>query len=264
MKQINLIIPGNNDYKKKVENSCFLFPLNDYSVGITKTFNITEIPEYSYIYINRILDTSSIASLKELLKNNSNKVKGIVFEDLGIINIIDELNLKIEKILYATHALTSTLTIKTYLNFVDTCIISPDVTKEETESIINELKDKVGILLFGRLPLMYSRRSLLTNYNEEKGLPLDNNKVIEEKLTGYKFLFTENEYGTVIYDYLKYDARELLNNNYKYNIINLDTEACDIEDWLTNYFNNIKLEGTTNGFLDRKTIYKLPSKEASK
>lgn len=47
---------------KKARITNFLFPLKDYCVGYPKTFQIEEIKEECYLYLNRILDSEAYES----------------------------------------------------------------------------------------------------------------------------------------------------------------------------------------------------------
>ena len=76
---------------KEVEKATFLFPLDGYSVGYPVTYKLDEIEEYgAYILINRLLDEKSIESLKEQFKNFPKNIKGIIFEDLGVIELVKD------------------------------------------------------------------------------------------------------------------------------------------------------------------------------
>ena len=103
MKLNNYLVTVNNleiiDELKKVGVSTFLFPLKDYTVGFPNTFLITDIKEEnSFIFINRILTSDEIDNLKLIINNLPNNIKGIMFDDLGILEIVKDLNIK--KILY--------------------------------------------------------------------------------------------------------------------------------------------------------------------
>ncbi len=254
-----LIIPNKMNQKKERESD-FLFPLKGFCVGFQHEWSIKEIPPYSFLYVNRLLDTEAMNELGKILLKE--KIKGIVFEDLGILEFIREKNLPIETCLYATHAVVGLDTINAYLKYCDTVVISPDITKEETDSIIEHAEKAVSLYIYGPLPYMYSRRSLLKNYQKVFGLKEKNIEILEEEKTKKEWKAIENEYGTVLYDGKKYDGRCFLNKkNVKYYLINLDWEEdVEIEEWFHSFLNHEKIENTTTGFLYQKTIYRLPPK----
>jgi len=261
MKNNYLIIPGENIVKKS-PNVDFLFPLKGFCVGFKKEYELKEIPENAFIYINRVLDTEGILQFKELLPNLT-KIKGIVFEDLGVLELLIEENTSFLRILYATHANCSVDTINTYLDFVDSVVISPDITKEEIEVILEHAKKKVCLTTYGPIPYMYSRRTLLKNYQDHFDLKEQKELSLEETGTKKKFVFFENPYGTVCFDEKKFDGRFFLNHeNVFYHLINLDWDTIeDFDFWLEEFENKKELSQTFDGFLNQKTIYRLPPRK---
>ncbi len=260
MKSKYLVVPNHKNLKSS-NDYCLLFPLKGFCVGFLNEFSLEEIPDESYIYVNRLLDTESILKLKEILQTKS--LKGIVFEDLGILQIILDNQLTLETIFYPTHAITSTNTLNAYLDYVNSAVISLDITKEETEKMLNLAKGEVSYYLYGPLPYMYSRRSLLTNYEKNFSLKESKEKILEDEITHKKFRTVENEYGTVLFDEKPYDGRIFLNHpKIKHFIINTDANEEPVSDkWLQDFLEGKELEKRTDGFLNQKTIYILPPKK---
>lgn len=230
------------------------WPLKGFCVGIPNTFFVEEIPgeclENSYLYINRVLDNNGIDELKKIINKLPKNLRGIIFDDLGVLELVKDL--KIEKVLYLSHFNCNTESIKIYLDYVDSVIVSTDITKEEIKKIVDSIPNKLTLFILGYTGVMYSRRLLIDNYskfhkiNKENPLNIDN--------TGHKFILYENEYGTYFYHEKCFDGLELLDLNAKYYFINsvfLNIE--DIED-LLNEKSNIE---TDKGFLNTETIYKL-------
>ena len=89
MRSKYFVIPNNKKYKKVSEVN-FLFPLKGFNVGKPWLFTIDELPIDSYIYINRLLDEEGVTKLDSILANNIDKIKGIFFEDLGVLELIKE------------------------------------------------------------------------------------------------------------------------------------------------------------------------------
>jgi len=158
-------------------------------------------------------------------------IKGIIFDDLGVLQIIKDL--KIEKILYLTHFNNNSESVNIYLDYVDTVILSTDITKGEIEYIINKSKKDISLFVFGYISAMYSRRLLIDNYSKFYNLDKVNPLLIEN--TNHKFLVYENEYGTVLYYNKIFNGLELLNLNAKYYFIN--STFLNIDD-IKNVFNN--------------------------
>ena len=236
----------------------FLFALKDYSVGyntysIEKINNIDE--ENKYLLINRVLDCQAIDTLKELLPKIKN-IKGIFYEDIGIINIVKDPN--IELILFQNHFNTNTYSINYWLNKVDSVVISNELTKKEIEYITNNVTKPIVLHLYGHNQVMYSRRLLLTNWSKNFKIVNKNTNVIEDIATKVKFRVIENEYGTVMYSDKIFNGKELLNlKNIKYYYINPTLiEHNIVIDFLKDMKKHTN-ELEDNGFLEKETIYKL-------
>lgn len=262
MKLSNLLVTVNNldiiDDLKKVGVTTFLFPLKDYTVGFPNTFCITEIKEdNAYIFLNRILPSDDIDSLKEILNNLPDNIVGVVFDDLGVLEIVKDLEIK--KILYLNHFCTNIESINHFLEYVDSLVISTDITEKEIMEILNNTSKPLTIYGFGYVPVMYSRRTLLSNFYKHFNLENKNSAHLNDKMVNNKFFAYENEYGTVLYHHIPSNSLEVKHNNILYYIINTsflsDSEVIDL-------INSIKENKEINinhdrGFLDKATIYKL-------
>lgn len=253
------------DKSKEVGINTFLFPFKGYSVGFETTFSLNEINEdNSYLYINRALENKDIDELKEIFKNINSNIKGIYFEDLGLIPVLENTNLK--KILFAHHLTTNYKSINYYLEYVDSLVISTDITEEEMKEILVKSNKKLGIFSFGLIPLMYSRRTLLTNFNNFYKREKNNEEVVTEPVTKERFKFIENEYGTVAYLNKYYNNLKMEDYKICFYLINpLDLREEDFDELLKSLEENKEPEFKdaliTEGFLHKKTIAKLPPKE---
>ena len=260
MKNKFLIIPGKFALEK-VSGCDFLFPLQGFCVGIERTFSLENIPDSSYVYVNRLLDRKGIEDFRKLLPLFSKKVKAIVFEDLGILNILKENRIDVETCFYGTHGVCSSYTANNLLTDVDTVILSNDITKEEIETILDKVTKKVGLFLFGHLPYMYSRRTLLTNYSKHFALENKKKRILKESVSKKEFFVVEDEFGTMFYDSCVFDGRVLLDKDVSYFVIDLHLEnILNIKEFMEDFFALKAYPNTTDGFLYRKTIYRLPPK----
>ena len=199
-----------------------------------------------------MLENSDIDKLKQILSNN-NQIKGIVFDDLGLIEVLKDIN--IEKILLLNHLATNYESINYYLDYVDSVVVSIDITELEIKEILKNAKKKLVLNVFGLNNLMYSKRKLLSNY--QKHYNLDNNNEIDAHINDYYFHIFENEWGTTFYSKKYYNATKLIGLEnvlyYWYNPVFLDCEK------IKNIVLNNDLSGIDydDGFLNKKTIYKL-------
>lgn len=226
-KNKNLILVTNDTLVEKINKECqessntFLFPIENFCVGIPKTFELEEITEESFIFINRLLDKAGIENFKALLKNLPKNIKGIVFDDLGILNILLETKSTLTKILFLNHANCNYESINAFLDYVDSVVISTDITTEETKEILKRAKKPLVVYAFGHVAIMYSRRTLLSNYNKHFKTNIDNEITLKEGISKEEVKAIENIYGTVIYTNNPFNNLKLRKeDNILYNLIN--------------------------------------------
>ena len=251
----------NIDNLKKVGVENFLFPLKDFCVGFNNTYSMDEIENNSFILINRILDNDSLDKLEIILKENKDKIKGIVYDDFGVLHLINKLKLDVIKINYQNHFATNYRSVNENLKYNDSVVVSSDITKEEIDEICDKADKEVCLFLFGYLQAMYSRRLLLSNFYNEFDIEHENNLEILENISNNRFIMVENEYGTVGYQKNCYNGFELLDNtNVMYFIINPVFLSDEDEIQLIDDIKNKKLTldiPCDTGFLHKSTIYKL-------
>ena len=237
---------------KKIGITNFLFAVKGFSIGYN-TFELKEIPEDSYLLINRVMDTKSIEELR-LRKDELAKFKGIIFEDLGVYNILRDL--EIELIWFQNHFTINNESMRFWLSRVDSAVIGNEITSTEIESIIENASKPLVLNVLGKNQIMYSRRTLLSNFNKYNNLDNYNDMTLDVHGTKDEFFARENELGTVIYNneyfnYLEF-AESLNEDKIKfYLIMNLDLNPNDLEEIL-----NGKSFGN-DGFLNKKTVYKM-------
>ena len=253
MERINKLVTVTNreiiDDLRNIPNVTLVYPLKSFCVGFTDYFDISEIDDY--VLVNRILDDNDLDKLESIL--NSSNIKGIVFDDLGIIDIVA--NLDITKILLLDHLATNTKSINYYLEYVDSVIVSNDLTEEEIRNIVANVSKPLVINVFGLKTLMYSRRLLLSNYEMYHNLKEE--RIVDASIEDKYFKIVENDYGTLFYAKNYYNALCLLDLDnvlfFWYNPIFLDNEKI-IKLVLDNDITDINSELL---FLDKKTYYKV-------
>ena len=127
----------------------------------------------------------------------------------------------------------------------------------DIDSII-DIKNNTGMnifyMVYGYLPIFYSRRCLITNYFKyiDKENNSDRYYIYNDNM---KYMVIEHNYGTIIYSPLV----NLLNKKEELNILDnlvIDLSYTDNYDIIDKYINNEKEDGYI-GFYDSKTIYRL-------
>lgn len=249
---------------KKVGITTFLFPLLDFCVGYEREFSFVEIEnieeENKYILINRILDCKAVDLLYKVLESVKN-IKGIVFEDIAVYQIVKKLGLDVELIYFPNHFNTNIGSINFFLERVDSIFVSNELTKEEIKYITEKANKEVVLQVFGYNQAMYSRRLLLTNFSHEFEVPLHNPNTLIERVSKISFKAIENKYGTVLYSGHIFNGLELTKmSNVKYFYIN--TTFIPLEDIIAILNGDLPSNlVTSKGFLDKETIYKLKEVE---
>ena len=239
--------------KLKKEDVTKVYPLRFFSVGYNEYFDISEIDDFCLI--NRILTDDDLDKLDNILKNSN--IKGILFDDLGVLDIIKNLN--ITKIFIGDHINNNASSINYYLDYVDSIVVSSDITYDEIKYITEHVKKDVVIYTFGLKALMYSRRNLLDNYEEYYNLEKDNE--INTSINDKHFKVIESNFGTRIYAYpFYYDERlkdldHVLYNWYDVNTLDNDKIISVINDDLSNV-------PVSNIFLNKKTVFKVGDLDA--
>ena len=256
-KKINYLININNvkdieDYKK-VGITTFCFALKNYCIGYENTFSIEEINninEDKYVIINKVLDTKEIEELKSVI--NTIKAKGFIFEDIGLINNIDE---TYEKILYMNHFNCNSVSANVWLNYVDSVVLSNELTFDEYKTITSKINKDIVLNVFGYNQVMYSKRKLLSNYNDNFNQEHTYKNEIKDKYGNVKFNIIEQDYNTIILSEKIFDGRRLLElDNVKYFYIN--SSFINKEDILK-FIEGESVENTDEGFLDKPSFYKV-------
>ncbi len=257
-----------DDYRK-VGISAFLFALKGFSVGY-RDYDIEEIKNIKvsnkYILLNRVLDCKDVDKLKEILKKvvDTCDIQGLVFEDLALCNLVKDLNLPIETILFQNHFASNVHSVNFWLDRVDSVMLNNEITSSEISYILENAKGKVCAHLYGYNQVMYSRRLLLTNWSEEFNIPPKSTNILEDKATHVKFRAMENEHGTIMYSDKIYNGQELLSlpnqDKIKYYYVNPTMiDHSQVMNFITS-LENKGIDVSSNeddGFLNKETIYKL-------
>lgn len=242
------------DYQKEGINN-FLFPLDTFSVGYN-TFNLNQLKKLNcniYLLINRVFDNEACDNFRKII-NDLNFVKGIVYEDIAVYQILKNTN--IDLIWNQAHFAVNYRSINYWLNRgVKSSFISNELEESELKNVLQNVTKPVILPIFGLNMAMYSRRPLLKYYSETFNTEDINKAVIKNKSA--QFLVVQNELGTVMF-YHKYFnlinkiSLEYDNNIYMYYIDPNELSSKDMIDIL-----NGKEINYDNRFYEKKTVFKV-------
>ena len=270
--------------KKYSSNFNNLVDYNDLETIIEK---IKKTDKKIFIALNRLYYNEEIESVKELVKKLQKlNIDGIGYTDLGLLNILNELNYDKEIIWLSNHLGANSKTI----NFlekrnVDMALLSTEINIDEILSIKKNTNIKIGVKLYGFLNMATSSRKLLSNYfefiNEKKDKDLyyfnvkgndDKFLIVEEKNTNF---FTNKVLNGINYfpillsnniDFIFLD-NYLLNEVKFYNVIEAYSSLRNApnDKKFLEALNKVVIENTFydtfDGFLNKKTVVKVADYE---
>ncbi len=276
-----IIMPKSTEQIDKLINKIdgILIGLKDLSVNMPHYFSFFEIKEMIekyknkeiFVALNKNMHNNDLEYLKEVLKELENKNIKILYYDISLINLKQELNLNIELVFSEEHSVTNYATIN-YWNSMGAnyAYLSNEITLEEILEIKEKSKSKLLVNVLGYIPIFVSERKLINNYLTYFNLDKSNNYYMEKE--GKKYYIVENKYDTEVYsnyilnaideikiykerniDYLVFNSFNIEENNFNKIIENIDAITSEeVEKLLTN---------TDKGFLYKETIYKVKNYE---
>lgn len=272
-------------YEEKKVNT-FILGLEDYCVNYPSV-SLERIKELSkkyslFIAINKNIFNSELDDIKKKLLELANlPIMGVMFYDLGILNIVIDNKINIPLVWHQTHMVTNYNTCNFYYDKgVEYGYLANEITLEEMIEIKNKTKMKLLVECFGYPIMSHSRRSLVTNYfksidsnKEDRNYTLsdnENNYIIKENNSGTSILFGKvingtrplfdlitNNFSFVVLDMQNIEIDTGLEVLDKFNYIkdNIDTISDKEKENIITYMNN--LIGDSTNFFYKKTIYKV-------
>ena len=275
----------------------FFVGVKNYSYGFNNLIDINELKDYIdlikgsnkeiFVTFNRLYYNDEINGLKDLIISLKNlDITGICFSDIGVLNILKELDYKGDILWYSNHIGTNSKTIN-FLNKrgVNYFLLSNEITNDEIIKIKNNSNGNIGCTLYGHLNMATSSRKLLTNYFSYINKTKDKDTyIMEDKVKKEDYIITEG-FNTDFYtkkvlnaikfypellknniDFIYLDDYFIESNNF-YNVIEAFSslrnapEDIDFINKLEQVVNANTFEEIYYGFLDKKTVYKVEDYE---
>lgn len=284
-----VVIPNNikeiEFYNEKGINT-FIIGLEDYCINYP-SFSLDEIKDLSnkyqlFIAVNKNIFNSECSDIKEkLLELSRLSLIGVLFYDLGILNIVKENNIEIDLVWHQTHMVTNYNTCNFYYDKgVNYGFLANEITLDEILEIKKKTKMRLMVECFGYPIMSHSRRSLLTNYfksiDKEKENRVynltdrENSYLLKETKDGASILFgnlingtkplfdlIENEIDYVVLDMqeVSLEIGEKVVDKYLYILNNFSNITEDEKNEIISNMN--ELIGESTNFFYKKTIYKV-------
>ena len=278
-----LIIPSNMKMIKRFKNKVdgYILSVDGLSVNAPYYFKIDEVLDIVrknhdkeiFISLNKNMHDSDLECLKEtLLKLDKTNVKGIIYYDMSIVNLKEELGLNLELVWNQEHMTNNYFTINYWKEHgVNYTWLSNDITLKEIKEIEENVNSKLMIELFGYVSMFTSYRHLVNNYLKTFNLAEKKEYYIEKEGKSYSIVDDKN--GTTVYssNILNglYESVELNNLDYIIlNSYNIDEDCFEI---VVELFNNVNdknkveykkiidnmFKNTDSGFLYKETVYRV-------
>ena len=219
-----------------------------------------------WISLNKIMHNKDLELLENtLIELDKLKITGILFYDLGVLNICKRLNLNIKLSIYQDHLNASINSNNFYYNKgVEYSLVTNDITIDEVLDINNKSNIKMMVNVYGYLPIFYSRRYLVSNYmeyiNKDK---LDYIYYLKDKDDYYPIV--EEDYGTTVYTKYPINLIKYIDklNSIEYIILNSNyIDKNEFMSVLDKYINkDIDDNDNYEGFSNTKTIYTVKNYE---
>lgn len=254
--------------------------------AIKKAFPNLEI----FVSLDKMIYDEDLPLLKkQLLALEKINVTGIFFYDLAILELKQELELKVDLVWNQTHMVTNYKTCQYYYNKgVKYAYLSPEITLEEMLEIKNKSQITCMALLYGYPVVAHSKRKLLHNYGTFLNQVIPDELTVTEPVSKQSYNIKENELGATFYSGSLLNGTKpylaLLEEEFPYGVLKEEgtdssifleivKDFCDMNEksqtssneekkhWLDKMASKIGSDDT--GFFYKKTIYKVKKNEKS-
>lgn len=292
---MNIIAKVNSikDFEKLTNLSSAMILGTEMSLRPAKVFSIDEISDITnkkgkckiYIEIDKIFHEGDLEQLKAFInKIIYLSIDGIIYSDLGVLNILSNIKHNFELIYDPVTYLTSSRQVNFYKNYgVDNFVLSRELTLQEIKKIsLNTEVDNLWVQGYGLTQMLHSKRKLISNFekfenfnfNTKIQLDKENTKLYdEERNQSYPIFEYKDE--TFIMSPATLNVFSEYKKLKKYGIKNFiidftlqNNDQCVIIESILNYANNFNneslsyisnnsLNGTSLGLLYKKTMYKI-------
>lgn len=279
MKKI-ILIPNSLEQIKQIDDLVdgYIIPLKDLSANYEYYFSFKELEEILtitkkeiFISLNKNMHSSDIELLKEtLLELEKLNIEGILYYDIALVNIKQELNLRKELVWSQEHLTTNYTTCNFwYDEGVKYAYLSSEITLDEIKEIKNNTKMSLFVNIFGYTPMFTSLRPLINNYLETFEIS-DNSKIHYMEKENKYYPITSDKTTTIYSSNILNGLKEYLELDVDYFVINSFLISEQLEEVLKMFkeanTNNLEenekqlnnmFTNLDKGFFYLETIYKV-------
>lgn len=279
-----LIIPSDNNLNN--ESDGYIIGLKSLSVNMPVYFELDELVEFIkkikdnnqevFISLNKNMHNGDLKYLEEVMQTlNGLNIDGVLYYDIGVVNIWKRLKLDYELVWAQEHLTTNYLTCNYwYDKGVKYAYLASEITTDEILEIKENTEMKLMIPIFGYLPMFVSKRHAVKNYLEYFNLK-DNSDINYITKESKVYPIVDDENGTTVYSSSILngigETLKLINIDYlvlnSFNIGDKFKEVVKMfknvdENNIDDYTNELdQLFNSDRGFLYSRTIYKVKNNE---
>ena len=271
-----LVIPSNLKIIDKLNCDGVIIGIKDLSINMPCYFEVEDLNKIDkevFVCLNKNIHNNELELLeKTLIKLKDYKIKGIIFYDIAVVNLVKRLNLDFDLVWSQEHMTNNYYTVNFWnSNNVKYTWVSNDITLREMKEIKDNTESKLMVTLFGYIPMMASRRHLVKNYLNTFNLK-DESKINYIEKEGNTYPLIDEKHGTICYtSFILNGLKEKLLLNYDYIILNSflieddkfievldmfnkvnEDNVDELEEQINNMFDNTK-----KGFFYEETVYKV-------
>lgn len=279
-----LIIPSDNNLNN--ESDGYIIGLKSLSVNMPVYFELDELVEFIkkikdnnqevFISLNKNMHNGDLKYLEEVMQTlNGLNIDGVLYYDIGVVNIWKRLKLDYELVWAQEHLTTNYLTCNYwYDKGVKYAYLASEITTDEILEIKENTEMKLMIPIFGYLPMFVSKRHAVKNYLDYFNLK-DNSNINYITKESKVYPIVDDENGTTVYsssilngigetlkliniDYLVLNSFNIGDNFKKVVKMFKNVDEKNIDEY-TNKLD--QLFNSDRGFLYSRTIYKVKNNE---
>ncbi len=259
-----------------------ILPLEGFSVESKCFFTLEEIKSISsnvkcevFVKVNKNFMNEDIEGLKRVLLELDNcNISGIFFYDLAVLELKNELSLRVPLVWNQTHMVNNYKTCDYYYSKgVKYALLGKEITLEEIVEITTLSKISTMVEVVSKPSVAFSKRLLVTNYFKDLGKKGDSSLTIHERGTDQDYELFENNDGTSFFLDIITNGTGIISDLYKacvpyiimreYGIDCFKELLVDTMEYIKgkcmdkSYIDKYKKLGDSTNFFFRKTIYKV-------
>lgn len=214
-----------------------------------------------FVSLNKLMHNNDLEHLRMVMNKLKSKDVKILFYDMAVFNIAKELDMIDKLVIYQDHLNASILSNKFYNDLgIRGSYITSDITGDELLDIKKNSNMSIMFMVYGYIPIFYSRRYLISNYLKYIGDKKKGNEYSIVSDTGIEYPIDEEEYGTTIYTSKEVNLINYLDkiNDIDYIVMRSNKINDDVFNLMVDKFiNKDKMDNCYLGFFNTKTIYKV-------